>query len=36
MKDFFGNRVERPVLEETKDVREYDPAIRWDDRPVRR
>ncbi|GEO99478.1 hypothetical protein [Methylobacterium haplocladii] len=36
LEDFFGSRVERAAPEETGGSRKYDPAIRWDDRPVRR
>lgn len=36
MEDFFGSRVERPAPEAGTGARKYDPAIRWDDRPVRR
>ena len=36
MEDFFGSRVERPAPEEKGAARKYDPAIRWDDRPIPR
>lgn len=37
LEDFFGSRVEQQPREDAQPAtRKYDPAIRWDDRPIRR